>query len=170
MDGIGDVADDSYAQDAKSGKKRKYKSFKSTEISEKTQEPQWDYHCAHVLDIDEELIIKLQSESLAVAVYGMQDGREKFAKLKNAFSDNKDKAENNDADEKINEGNRILSGNSIANSNQSKPAAAGKFDDSELEKLRLENQKLMKMLAEKEKQTTQEVSKEGCSCVTCTIF
>ena len=47
-----------------------------------------------MLDIDEDILLKFQSESLAVAVFGMQDGREKFGKkLKNAFV-NKDADKN----------------------------------------------------------------------------
>jgi len=42
------------------------------------------------VDIDDDIILKLQSDSIAVAVMGMQDGREKFAgklKINNPLSE-----------------------------------------------------------------------------------
>ena len=48
-------------------------------MDKKTQTPVWDYKGVHLMDIDDDIIMKLQSDSIAVAVMGMQDGREKFA-------------------------------------------------------------------------------------------
>lgn len=86
LDGIGDVVDENEAQNGAKAKKKKYKTFRTKEVEQKTQDPAWEYSGSHILDIDEDILLKFQSESLAVAVYGMQDGREKFGKvLKNAF-------------------------------------------------------------------------------------
>ena len=63
--------------------KRKRKLFQTKVVKEKTPNPNWDYKQQHLLDIDDEMLIKLQSDSITVAVYGMQDGREKFKDLSN---------------------------------------------------------------------------------------
>lgn len=86
LDGIGDVDDGE--DGAKAKKKKKFKTFRTKEIQQKTREPVWDYNSQHMLEIDEDILMKFGSESLAVAVYGMQDGREKFGKvLKNVFNE-----------------------------------------------------------------------------------
>lgn len=61
--------------------KRKRKMFQTKVIKEKTPNPNWDYRQQHLVDIDDEILIKMQSDSITVAVYGMQDGREKFKGL-----------------------------------------------------------------------------------------
>lgn len=81
MDNIGDVQGEDISQ--MSAPKRKKKQFATKIVDKKTQAPLWDYKGVHLMDIDDDIILKLQSDSIAVAVMGMQDGREKFAgKLK----------------------------------------------------------------------------------------
>lgn len=171
MEGIGDVEDEN--DTGTKAKKKKYKTFKTKEVAQKTQEPVWDYSTQHMLDIDEDIILKFQTESLAVAVYGMQDGREKFGKaLKNVFGE-KDQ-------------NKSISGNQsgvVSPKNADKNmlgdqephvCEVNKIADDELEKLRIENAKLLKMLEDKEKLTANDKvsGKDGCGVcsTTCTIF
>ena len=60
--------------------------FRTKRVLEKTQTPTWDYQKSHTLELDDEMITKLQNESLVVTVFGLQDGPEKFGKLQNAFN------------------------------------------------------------------------------------
>lgn len=62
--------------------KRKKKLFQTKVVDEKTHNPAWNFKAQHLVQIDDDMLIKLQSDSITVAVYGMQDGREKFLKIK----------------------------------------------------------------------------------------
>ena len=82
--------------------RRKKALYKTKAVDKKTQNPFWDYKGSHLIDIDEEMVMKLQSESITVAVYGMQDGREKFAMLKGVSLGGKDPQQlNNNADDGV---------------------------------------------------------------------
>lgn len=82
------------------------------------------------MDIDDEMLIKLQSDSITVAVYGMQDGREKFKELSNPDGSN---------------ANRRKSRMSVSGGHVHDEATC----DNELERLKQENARLMKLLGEK---------------------
>ena len=99
-----------------------------------------------MLDIDEDMLVKLQSDLITVAVYGMQDGCDRLRKLQGAEIRQKPAkaaAEDSLLDERV-EG------------------------ETELERLRRENAKLLKLLGEKPGPQT--VSSEGKYCVTCASF
>ena len=38
---------------------RKLKTYRTKEVEKKTQEPIWDYKMSHVVEIDEEMLLKL---------------------------------------------------------------------------------------------------------------
>jgi len=78
-------SDDDFEEEAEA--KRKKKVFQTRVHEQKNQSPAWGYSYSHLLDIDDDIIAKLQSESITCAVYGMQDGREKFRKLNNTHGD-----------------------------------------------------------------------------------
>ena len=89
------------------------------------------------MDIDDDIILKLQSDSIAVAVMGMQDGREKFAgklKINNPLSE----LQNASADGVLNKLNPF----SPKSANNSSIIEG----ESEIEKLRRENRELMEKL------------------------
>lgn len=106
---------------------------------------------SHTVEIDDEMLLKLQSESLAVAVYGMQDGREKLIKK----------------DAKVDEKSQELA---------VKKQIGASIEIEELEKLRMENAKLMKMLDERCKDPNHNhdarlvAENEGFCAVTCNLF
>ena len=110
--------------------KRKRKMFQTKVVQEKTPNPTWDFKQQHLLDIDDEMLIKLQSDSITVAVYGMQDGREKFKNLQIADGTSGDRRKSK----------------SITGGPHNHDEAAC---DNELERLRKENERLMKLLGEK---------------------
>lgn len=104
-----------------------------------------------MLEIDEDLLVKLQSDLITVAVYGMQDGCDRLRKKANM-----------NPEEARRRSTRIIQG-------VEESLAAGRVEgESELERLRRENAKLLKMLGEKPGPQT--VSGEGKYCVTCSIF
>lgn len=160
LDNIGDIADDGDGRTVK-----KLRVFKTKEIEQKTQKPQWEYKVSHSVDIDEEMLLKLQSESLAVAVFGMQEGREKFgAKLVGAGNS---KVEEKKANE-IGEDQQIIE----------KAIAMDPDMAAKLKALEKENAKLMRLLGEREAQVLagQNVDQvagrggEGFCAVTCNLF
>lgn len=65
------------------GPKRKKREFKTKIIEDKTQSPVWNFMATHYNLIDEEILARLQSDSIAAGVYGQQDGKEKLLALKN---------------------------------------------------------------------------------------
>ena len=136
------MSDDDDEMDARMGgsasyaPKRRRKMFKTKTIDQKTDNPKWGYQCNHLITIDEEIILKLQSDSISSAVFGMQDGK---------------------------------TGPGLNKSSTKMGAQLGTDDPnmSELEKLRIENQKLMKMLQE---QNGGVILKKDGMCTTCNLF
>ena len=118
--------------------KRKRKMFKTKTIDTKTSNPHWGYRCDHLITIDEEIILKLQSDSITSSVFGMQEGMAATGLNKNV--------------------NRSLNASLMGTDDPNM---------SELEKLRIENQKLMKMLQE---QNGGVIVKKDGMCTTCNLF
>lgn len=117
--------------------KRKKKSFKTKTVDQKTQAPSWNYKGSHLMYIDDDILMRLQADSLAGGVYGLQDGREKLSNKSTKL-------------------NKSAKKETLLDENE-----AG---ISEIEKLRRENAKLMRMLDE-----SKVVKNEGM-CTTCSIF
>lgn len=83
MERIGEIDGD---QDNKAW--RKPRKFRTAVYEKKTQEPDWSYRMSHTFDIDDDMLLKLQQDSLCVSVYGKQDGFDKYFKnaiVKNEF-------------------------------------------------------------------------------------
>jgi hypothetical protein len=114
---------------------------------------------------------------MAVAVFGMQDGREKFGKLvKNVFAETStNKFDLNatgplsgyNVSDKV---NKVVSPKSSVKGGEVHKSVE---NDDELERLRMENAKLMKMLEENEKMKNDKVTEKdgaGMCSTTCNIF
>lgn len=145
-------ADEDEEDRANNRSKKLKKVFQTKTVDQKTVAPSWDYKFSHLLDIDEDLLMKLQTDSITVAVYGMQDGREKFAKLKGILPTNKPAEMKPGIQQPA---DATLGSNTVV---------ANK-DDEELDQLRQENLKLMKMLEQ-----SKTGKDEGMCTVTCNIF
>ena len=163
MEGIGEVIRDAGDMQVKE-KKKKLRVFKTREVEQRTQKPAWEYKVGHTVEIDEDMLLKLQSESLAVAVFGMQEGREKFgAKIFGGAKEEK----------KALEKAVVIEEQEINKLSQQDPAMAEK-----LKALERENAKLMKLLGEREAQVLAGESVdqvagrggEGFCAVTCSLF
>ena len=55
------------------GPSMKKKVFSTEEVDDKNSTPRWSYNFSHFLNIDEDLLMKFQSDSIAVSVIGQQD-------------------------------------------------------------------------------------------------
>lgn len=172
-------------------KNRKYKTFKTPEVYEKTKLPTWNYIGEHVLDIDQDLIDKFSSESLTVALYGMQEEREAFVNKLRSVNENPEAmsqhnisvlqsnshptlplnttiySNNQQNDSKL---DATMSGSKNEKAEETGKARRG----SEYSRLREENERLMKMLEEGKERKVQVGEKasgdEGCGVQTCQIF
>ena len=57
--------------------------FETRVVEEKVPNPSWNFKASHLLEIDEDMLVKLQSDLITVAVYGMQDGCDRLRKKAN---------------------------------------------------------------------------------------
>ena len=61
---------------------RRPRIFRTIPVDKKTQEPAWNYRMQHTFEIDDDMLLKMQNESLCVSVFGIQDGLDKYFKRK----------------------------------------------------------------------------------------